>query len=182
MHSVLRSAGTTRVRCLVVSGLLLAALWAPGAQAALGQAPGTPATTLSATPSTLPASAASSPAAPPQWRATTPHTGTALYSLSSTVLDTGTEVREYTTPAGVVFAVAWKGPTLPDLEALLGNYFGTFHQQVQASHATRGIGTPLNFQATDLVVHAHGRMRHFSGYAYVPSLLPSGVNINDVLH
>lgn len=38
-------------------------------------------------------------------------------------LSSGTVVREYVAPNGVVFGVAWNDPTLPDLEATLGAAF-----------------------------------------------------------
>ena len=33
----------------------------------------------------------------------------------------GRAIREYVSPAGVVFGVAWQGPTMPDLRQLLGS-------------------------------------------------------------
>ena len=79
-----------------------------------------------------------------------------------------------------MFAVAWQGPVLPDLQALLGSYFPAFTQSVQTTRAERSLGTPLSIQSTTLVVHSSGRMRNFSGYAYDPTLLPTGLRIADV--
>src|SRR5262245_33649381 len=43
----------------------------------------------------------------------------------------GTVVREYVSPAGRVFGVAWQGAFIPDMRQLLGSYFQ------QYSHAAR---------------------------------------------
>lgn len=97
------------------------------------------------------------------------------------MLDNGTTLSEYATPAGLVFALSWEGPFMPDLSSLLGNYFGAFKTQADASRATRNIGTPVGIDAGSVVVRSSGRMRSFSGYAYAPGLIPSGVTISDVL-
>ena len=50
--------------------------------------------------------------------------GTA-YLVRNTLLATGTRVSEYVSAGGVVFAVTWDGPMLPDLKVLLGKHFDT---------------------------------------------------------
>lgn len=102
------------------------------------------------------------------------------YTVHTSVLDTGTTVQEYATPAGVVFAVAWRGPVLPRLDTLLGSYFPAFTSGANATRNQRSVGTPLLVDSTQLVVRSSGRMGHFSGDAYAPSLVPSGVRIGDV--
>jgi hypothetical protein len=103
------------------------------------------------------------------------------YTTRSSTLESGTVVSEYATAAGLVFAVAWEGPTLPDLNSLLGSYFPTFREKADASRASRNVGTPFRIDSEGLVVHSSGRMRNFSGYAYAPDLIPAGVNISDIL-
>jgi hypothetical protein len=97
------------------------------------------------------------------------------------VLENGTIVRELATPAGVVFAAIWRGPVLPDLGLLLGDYFETFKTETDQARATGKRGSPVNIQRSDLVFSSSGRMRRFFGYAFVPALIPTGVNINDLL-
>ena len=104
----------------------------------------------------------------------------ALYTVHTSTLDTGTTVQEYTTPGGVVFAVAWQGPVLPRLESLLGSYFGPFTAGAHAIRSQRSIGTPLVVGGAQWVVRSSGRMGHFSGHAYAPPLVPGGVTIGDV--
>lgn len=95
----------------------------------------------------------------------------AAYSVHTITLPSGTVVREYAGADGIVFGVAWDGPTLPDLKATLGAAFDRF------AHAapTRG-GGPLAVSASDLVVYSSGHLRAFSGHAYLPRALPTGVD------
>ncbi len=96
-------------------------------------------------------------------------------------MDSGTVVSEYATPAGLVFAISWQGPTLPDLSTLLGSYFPTFQSEAAASRSQRSLGTPLLIKTNGLVVRSRGRMGDFSGQAWAPALIPTDVNIADVL-
>lgn len=157
---------TGTVRVLLV-GLVLAAGAGEGV-AALGKAP-----------SMLPASASAAPAA--RLLAATPITPSSLYTLHEVQLETGTTVREFATPAGLVFAISWRGPVLPDLSALLGDYFNAFKRETEQARMTGRRGSPVNMESDGLVVRSNGRMRNFFGHAYAPNLVPAGVNIKDVL-
>ena len=95
------------------------------------------------------------------------------YTLHEITTKDGHKIREYVSPGGTVFAVAWEGPTLPDLSTLLGSYFTAFQQ---ASESTAHRHGPLYVQAGPLVVESGGRMRAFRGRAYVTDLIPSNVS------
>ncbi len=156
-------------RLLLISLLMLAC--AGDVMATLGQAPSaTVSTGSAASQGSLSRKLALAPAVPSN-----------LYTLSESQLETGTTLREYATPAGVVFAVVWRGPVLPDLNAVLGGYFNAFKVGVEQARASGRRGAPANVQRDGLVLKSSGRMRNFSGYAYAPDLIPSGVSINDVL-
>lgn len=110
-------------------------------------------------------------------------TGTAVtpasanYSVHELLTPAGTAVREFVSAGGKVFAVTWSGPAMPDLRQLLGPYFADFSSTTAprtGGHMHRSI------ERSDLVVRSTGRMRAFSGKAYVPSLIPTGVLINDL--
>jgi hypothetical protein len=116
-----------------------------------------------------------------QLRSATSSTTSSQYTQSSTQLDTGTTVTEYAAPNGMVFAISWQGPVLPDLGTLLGNYFATFRAEAELSRTQRNVGTPLRIEKSNLVVRSSGRMRNFSGSAYAPALVPAGLVIADVL-
>src|SRR5512143_863428 len=47
------------------------------------------------------------------------------YSVQEIISDSAT-IREYISPTGVVFAVAWNGLTNPDLTPLLGSFAGEY--------------------------------------------------------
>lgn len=95
-------------------------------------------------------------------------------------LENGTAVRQYAGPDGVVFAVSWRGPVLPDLNALLGVYFPVFRRETERLRAGGRRGSPLSVMRDGLVVESNGRMRNFFGYAYASDLMPAGVAVQDV--
>ena len=137
--------------------------------------------TLGYAPSTLPAASSSTPASGARMSAASPGARSSLYTLHEVQLENGTTVREYATPAGLVFAVAWHGPVLPDLSALLGDYFKIFKAEIDQTRMKGSRGSPVSIEREGLVVRSNGRMRNFFGHAYAPDLVPTGVNIKDVL-
>ncbi len=156
--------------------LLLGLALGTGAQqawAALGQAP-------SAQVRSAAGSAAGSAAAARKL-AVTPAVTASLFTVHEAVLASGTTVQEYAGTTGVVFAVAWRGPVLPDLSALLGVYFSAFKAETDKTRALGKRGSAANVARSDLVVSSNGRMRGFYGYAYAPELIPAGINIDVLL-
>jgi hypothetical protein len=99
------------------------------------------------------------------------------YTMHELVVASGTAVREYVAPTGVVFAVAWQGPTMPDLRQVLGTHFTQYTDAVAARRPIRG---PVSIRLPGLVVQSGGRMRAFAGKAYVPESLPQGVSPDDL--
>jgi Protein of unknown function (DUF2844) len=85
----------------------------------------------------------------------------------------GTVVREYVSPAGMVFGVAWQGSKVPDLTRLLGAYFAVYQEALQTPMRRRG---PVVVHTESLVVEMQGHMRAFSGRAYVPNLVPNDLS------
>jgi hypothetical protein len=85
----------------------------------------------------------------------------------------GTFVREYVSPAGLVFGVAWQGSKVPDLAQLLGSYFVVYQEALQTPVRRRG---PVVVHTESLVVEMQGHMRAFSGRAYVPILVPNDLS------
>ncbi len=92
-------------------------------------------------------------------------------------LPSGTVVTEYLTASGQVFAVSWHGPVLPDLHQVLGSYF-THYQAAARQPVVRHRLVRLN--SPDIVIESSGKMRAFTGRAWVPALLPSGVTSTDI--
>jgi hypothetical protein len=103
----------------------------------------------------------------------------ANYSVHEITTPYGTTVREYVSPDGKVFGVAWKGQTVPDLHLLLGDYSNQLDQAVAAQGIPRRRG-PMVIKEPGLVVVSGGHMRAFRGKAYLPSLLPESVQPEDI--
>ncbi|HET8706113.1 MAG TPA: DUF2844 domain-containing protein [Pseudomonadales bacterium] len=101
------------------------------------------------------------------------------YSIAETKPESGGSIKEYVNADGIVFAVTWKTPVLPNLPSLLGQqYFSAFKAEAASKpHAGRG---PVRINQSDLVIFSGGRLRAFVGKAYVPSLLPVGFDINAI--
>jgi len=99
------------------------------------------------------------------------------YTLHEISAPGGRLVREYVSPSGVVFGVAWEGPAMPDLSTLLGSYFSQFQEALAGASASahRRHG-PLNIQTGELVVVSGGHQRAFRGLAYVTGLIPAGLS------
>jgi hypothetical protein len=100
------------------------------------------------------------------------------YSVQEMASDAST-VREYVNADGMVFAVAWNGMTHPNLTSLLGSYaddYGTAKRQQPRRHGQKR----SKVQGEQVVVETWGHMRDLRGRAYLPSLLPEGVAVNEI--
>ncbi|CAB3794267.1 DUF2844 domain-containing protein [Pararobbsia alpina] len=111
-------------------------------------------------------------AAPAAASATLPGANVQTLTLSS-----GTVVREYVSATGLVFAVSWQGPVLPQLKQLLGP--DNFAQYINAqsrggSQGFAGVDLP------NLVVNSGGHMGAFFGRAWLPQSLPAGITAQDI--
>jgi hypothetical protein len=145
--------------CVLASAMLIAALSPCIAAAALG------------------AAEASVQSDAVQLRGSIKVTEHASYRLHEIQLPSGTLVREFAGSDGKVFAIAWNGPTVPNLRQTLGQYFDNY---VAAAKAKHGGHHQLRIQESNLVVQAGGHMRAFSGRAYLPQSVPAGVSIGDL--
>ena len=92
-------------------------------------------------------------------------------------LPSGIAVKEYVSPAGMVFGLSWQGPDMPDLQQLLGRYFDTY---VAALQRQEGASGPRTVEQSGLVVQSGGHMRAFFGRAYIPLMLPNGVSAKEI--
>lgn len=103
-------------------------------------------------------------------------TQAAGYAVHLLRLRSGTTVRQYVSSAGMVFAVSWQGPAMPDLKQLLGRHFEAYVDAVKSrrSGAARPIRSP------GLVVQTGGHMRAYFGRVYVPQMLPRGVSAEEI--
>jgi hypothetical protein len=90
-----------------------------------------------------------------------------------------TQVREYVSPGGIVFAIAWNGLMPPDLTTLLGSYAAEYQQALQNTPRHTG-ARHQRVQGNRVIVEKWGHMRNLQGRAYVPALAPSGVSIDEI--
>jgi len=88
-------------------------------------------------------------------------------------------VREYISPAGIVFAIAWTGLIHPDLTPLLGSHAGEYEQALRLTSPNPGRRS-LQVKSNNIIVEKWGQMRNLQGRAYVPALIPSGVSIDEI--
>jgi hypothetical protein len=107
-------------------------------------------------------------------------TNTQAYTVHEIQAPNGVAVREFVSPAGKVFGVAWQGTTHPDLRQVLGTYFDQFTQAVQSERSRHPGHGPLSIQTPGLVVQLGGHMRAFAGRAYAPQMMPPGVRAEEI--
>jgi hypothetical protein len=98
------------------------------------------------------------------------------YTVDELSLTSGTLIREYIGPTGMVFGVAWQGPVMPDLQQILGTYFNRY---VSSAQKHVGMG-PLVISEPDFFAQSGGRMRSFAGMACLPLFLPHGVTTSAI--
>ena len=96
-------------------------------------------------------------------------------------LENGTVLTEFFSSDGTVFAIRWSGPVLPDLSFFLGSSYSDFKLETERVRKSGHRSAPVHMRLNSLVVNSSGRMKSFEGHAYVPSLVPSGVTIQDIL-
>ena len=101
------------------------------------------------------------------------------YSIHEFALD-GTVVREYLSPSGIVFAIAWNGLTYPDLTPLLGSYAGEYQAAQRQTPRRSGHRRYQTVKTDRIVVEKLGHMRNLQGRAYAPALIPPGVSIDEI--
>jgi len=92
----------------------------------------------------------------------------------------GTVVREYFSSQGIVFAVSWHGPWMPDMRQIMGSYFEQYSQAAESHHSARLGRRPVMVEQPGLVIQSGGHLRSFAGKAYIPDMLPTGVRAEDI--
>lgn len=110
------------------------------------------------------------------------------YVLHEITAPSGAKVREFVSPGGAVFGVAWEGQFPPNFQQLLGPYFQQA-QQAAAQQKTAAEGSeqqaprrrgPMVIDTPTLVLVQGGHMHSFHGSAYIPQLIPQGVQASDI--
>jgi hypothetical protein len=100
------------------------------------------------------------------------------YTVHEMRSDSGSTVREFATPEGKIFAVAWQGPFHPDYQQLLGLYFAQLQQATGQQRLTRR--APVMIETPGFVFQSFGHFRDLAGRANVPQMLPSDVGVEEI--
>lgn len=97
------------------------------------------------------------------------------YSVHSYTDRTGVNIKEFSRADGMIFAVSWYGPSLPDMRDLLGSYFNEYTQYLSAQKSRKYVAANL----VHLVFKSTGGARFFAGHAYAPFLIPGDFESKD---
>jgi hypothetical protein len=104
------------------------------------------------------------------------HTEWPMTTHEITLVD-GSGIKEYVNAAGQVFAVSWRTRLKPNLELLLGAHYADLSAAaIEVPSGVSGMKRRRSVRLANLVVHQSGRMNAFAGIAYVPALVPTGVD------
>jgi len=99
--------------------------------------------------------------------------GLAVYQ---SITEAGMTITYYVNFQGVIVAVSWRGPALPNLKNLLGRHFQTY----LLGTTTRLSHRHVEFITPDLVIQSNGHVRAFRGRAFLPKLLTSSNAISQI--
>jgi Protein of unknown function (DUF2844) len=113
-----------------------------------------------------------------QMKGTLKTTQAEAYSVHEITASANTVVKEYVSPAGKVFAITWHGQFIPDMQLLLGTYYDQYAQAAKAQRESHVGRHSVNIQQPGLVFQNGGHMRSYIGRAYVPEMVPQGVNVD----
>jgi Protein of unknown function (DUF2844) len=89
-------------------------------------------------------------------------------------------VRQYVSSSGQVYAVSWDGSAMPDVAALLGTSFDRYRQEASSALPNANGLHSSRVSSSELMVETAVRLRDFSGRAWLPSSLPTGVTAADI--
>jgi len=109
-------------------------------------------------------------------------TSTSKARLSYSVYENKNELmllRQFALPNGIVFAVAWQGITHPNLQTTLGEYADGYLVELEKGSGRSG-SRQQKIVTDEMVVEKWGHGRLLFGRAYLPSLLPAGISINEI--
>jgi hypothetical protein len=101
------------------------------------------------------------------------------YTIHMMTLPNGGTVKEFERSDGVVFALAWSGPSRPDLRQLLGTRFDVMQSDIAARKGRRLRGRMAD-ERSDFVLHSAGHSGAFVGAAYLPQMAPAEFSVSDL--
>ena len=99
-----------------------------------------------------------------------------LVSETTVLTSFGVKAREFSGPSGRIFAMTWSTHGMPYIKDLYAGYFPGYLAWIHA-HPQPGYVPALSVQTQDLRAHMEGHMGDWFGSAYVPALIPPGVDL-----
>ncbi len=99
------------------------------------------------------------------------------YTVSTIVAPTGTVVRRSSTPNRWCSRWCGEGRCCLICPSSSGIISPPTNKPFSKSVQRVSVGGVVHARKTDLVLLSRGRMGHFEGYAYLPALVPHGVDI-----
>ena len=99
----------------------------------------------------------------------------ASYRVHQLTTTNGPTVREYVSPQGVVFGVAWQGRFMPNVNQLLGTYVENL-QTATADQTRIQRRRGITVKTGDFVYSNFCHLHNCAGRAYVPAFVPSSVS------
>ena len=102
------------------------------------------------------------------------------YTIYEIKTSTGTMIREFVSPNGTVFGIAWEGGFVPEMKQLLGAYFEQYSAAAQAATPKYLGRRPLNIRLPTLVFQTGGHMGWYYGRAYLPPSVPQEANMEEI--
>jgi len=103
----------------------------------------------------------------------------AHFQVQEIISENGILVREFMSRGGLVFAISWQGPAMPDLKQLLGAQYAAYAAAIEAQKRP-GLRRAVRIATPDLVVESEGHLRAFVGRSYLPGLIPAGVSVDEL--
>jgi hypothetical protein len=99
----------------------------------------------------------------------------ASYKVHQLTTTNGPTVREYVSPQGMVFGIAWQGRFMPNVNQLLGTYVTNLQNATPAQSQIRQ-RRGLTVKTGDFVYSNFCHLQNCTGRAYVPAFVPSSVS------
>jgi hypothetical protein len=112
-----------------------------------------------------------------QMKASLKVTSNGRFEVHELQAGSGNVVREFVSPGGQVFGVAWTGHFMPQYSQMLGSYADVITKTAQTRRNHRA---PLAINEPGFVFSAFGHMKYYSGRAYIPSMVPAGVLAEEI--
>ncbi len=91
----------------------------------------------------------------------------------------GRLIKEYVNRDGIVFAVAWRGISQPDLAVLFGSYYQEYLSETSRQNQNQRNSLRMT-KTKNVTVERHGHMRDIRGKAYLSRLLPANITPEEI--